>query len=382
MAKSLKNFRPVYVAGIGLHRYQPTGDTSYVELGLTAVRGALLDAAITWEDVETAYVSRGFLPMAAGRPMLRHLGATGLTITHVENASASGSAALRQACLDVAAGLVDVALAVGVDKPQPIASAERSLKLESIAEDAIPPAAHFALLADQYRSRSGATPEELALVAVKNHGNGALNPFAHRQKARTLDEIMQAPLIAGCLTSLQCCPVSEGAAAVIVVSEDAVRRLGMNAARAIRVAGSAARSQPFYADSARYDFHLTRETATLGLEDADISPSQLDVVELHDAFSVEELEYLEAIGICPEGHGVAALKSGELDIGGRCAVSPSGGLLAMGHPMGPTGIGQACEIVRQLRHEAGARQQPAAKTGLAQMVGLGAVAYVHVFERP
>ena len=127
---------------------------------------------------------------------------------------------------------------------------------------------------------------------------------------------------------------------------------------------------------------LTEETAAIALREAQVASAELDVVELHDAFTVEEVEYVEAMGLCPDGQAVPRLKDGEFDIGGRCAVSPSGGLISMGHPIGPTGVGQIGEVTRQLRGEAGARQQPNASIGLAHMVGVGAVCYVHVLQRP
>jgi acetyl-CoA acetyltransferase len=148
----------------------------------------------------------------------------------------------------------------------------------------------------------------------------------------------------------------------------------------VRVVSSAGRSQRIYDDATRYDAMLTQETAAIALREAQIGASELDVVELHDAFTVEEVEYVEAMGLCGDGEAIPLLKSGAFDIGGRCAVSPSGGLISMGHPIGPTGVGQIGEITRQLRGEAGVRQQPGARTGLAHMVGVGAVCYVHVLQ--
>jgi acetyl-CoA acetyltransferase len=380
MSVRLNQLRPVYVVGVGFHRYQFLSDTTYVELGLTAVRAALADAGLAWPVVESAYVAKALLPMAPGRPMLRHLGATGLPIVHVENASASGSAAFRHACIEVAAGVSDISLVVGVDKPMPVGRAEALARIGGLADDAIAPFTHFALLADAYASRTGATLEDIALVAVKNHRNGSKNPFAQHQKERSLEEILNGKKIAGAFTSLQCTPIGEGAAALIVASEEGLRRQGLGLDRAVRVAASAGRSQRVYEDATRYDAMLTQETAAVALAEAGVSPGALDVVELHDAFTVEEVEYVEAMGLCPEGEAVPRLKEGEFDIGGRCAISPSGGLISMGHPIGPTGVGQIGEITRQLRGEAGDRQQPGARLGLAHMVGVGAVCYVHVLQ--
>jgi acetyl-CoA acetyltransferase len=384
MTKTLKDLRPVYVVGAGWHRYQPPSETSYVTLGLKAIRDALADAGIQWPEIESAYVAKALLPMAPGRPILRHLGASGIELIHVENASASGSAAFRKACIEVASGLADVALAMGVDKPRaggPSPRSEQMTGIDSIADDAIVPFTHFALLGDQYAQRWGVAHEDIARVAVKNHANGALNPNAQRQKARTLDEILGGRAVAGKLTTLQCTPVGEGAAAVIVMSEDAIRRLGVGSDKPVRVTGSAARSQRVYDDASRYDAMLTAETAQIALKQAGLRADQIDVVELHDAFTVEELEYVEAMGLCTPGQAVPLLKEGAWNIGGKCAVSPSGGLIAMGHPIGPTGIGQIGEIALQLRGAAGARQQPGAKVGLAHMVGVGAVCYVHTLQR-
>jgi acetyl-CoA acetyltransferase len=382
MNLALKDLRPVYVVGIGFHRYQFNSETPYVDLGLTAVRAALADAGLPWPAIQSAYFAKALLPMAPGRAMLRHLGATGIPIVHVENASASGSAAFRHACMEVASGLAGISLVVGVDKPMPVGRAESLARIGSLADDAIAPFTHFALLADAYASRTGATAEDIALVAVKNHRNGSKNPFAQHQKERTLDEILGGKKIAGGFTSLQCTPVGEGAAAVIVASEEGLRHQGFDLDRAVRVLSSAGRSQRVYEDATRYDAMLTQETAAIALREAQVAAADLDVVELHDAFTVEEVEYVEAMGLCPDGQAVPLLKEGAFDIGGRCAVSASGGLISMGHPIGPTGVGQIGEITRQLRGEAGARQQPGARTALAHMVGVGAVCYVHVLQRP
>jgi acetyl-CoA acetyltransferase len=381
MAKTLKDLRPVYVVGIGWHRYQPLSETPYVMLGLPAIRQALSDAGIAWLDVESSYIGTGLLGMAAGRAMLKHLGATGRPLVHIENASASGSAAFRHACIEVAAGIADVSLAIGVDKPGVVQRAFTKTGIGNLADDAIVPFTHFALLTNEYAHKHGVKPQDVALVAVKNHRNGALNPNAHRQQERSLDEILGGKPVSGTLTALQCCPVGEGAAAVIVASEDAIKRLGIDPSRAIRVTASAASSEGAGAHAAA-DAAITKDTIADALKQASLAPTNVDVLELHDAFTVEELHYVEAMGVCKPGQAIHLLKEGAFDIGGQMAVSPSGGLIAMGHPIGPTGVGQIGEITMQLRGEAGARQHKGAKVGLAHMVGLGAVCYVHVLQRP
>ncbi|MFZ0888656.1 MAG: thiolase family protein [Candidatus Binataceae bacterium] len=382
MKKTLSQMRPVYVVGIGLHRYQYLSDTPYVMLGLTAVREGLKDARIEWPSVESAYTGTVLLGMAASRPMLRHLGATGIPMAQVENASASGSTAFRQACLDVASGMTDVSIAIGVDKPGGgVGRAAGKAGIATLVGARVVPFTHFALLANQYMHRYGVTAEQVAAVAVKNHCNGSKNPYAQHQKAVTLEEVMAGPAIAGSLTRLQCTPVGEGAAALVVASDDAIARLGIDRSRAVRVLASVSRSERVYDGAGNHDAELTREAVSQAYEETGIGPTDLDVIELHDAFAIEELLYAEAMGLCDEGEAAALIGSGATDIGGKCAVSASGGLLAMGHPIGPTGVGQIAQIARQLRHEAGARQQPDARTGLAHMVGVGAVCLVHVLHR-
>jgi acetyl-CoA acetyltransferase len=282
--------------------------------------------------------------------------------------------------LAVASGLHDVVLAVGVDTPEPWRVAPAQAGIGSLEGGLVAPFTHFALIASRYQGDYAVTDEQLAGVAVKNHRNGASNPFAQRQQVRTLDEVLERP-ISGPFTRLQCCPVGEGAAAVIVMSEDALARFGLDRARSPRFRASVQRSQPFIEPGGNADTVLTADTARRTFEQAGIGPDDIDVVEMHDAFTIEELLYLEAMGFCDEGQAAPLLDAGAWDVGGRCAVSPSGGLLAMGHPLGPTGTGQIVEITRQLRGEAGVRQQPDARYGLAHMVGIGAVCVMHVLER-
>jgi len=381
MKKTLREMRPVYVVGIGLHRYQRMSETPYVTLGLTAVREALKDANIEWRSVESAYTGTAMLGMAASRPMLRYLGATGIPMAQVENASASGSTAVRQACLDVASGVADVSIAIGVDKPAPMALASAKTNIHDLVGRRVVPFTHFALLANEYMNRYGATAEQVAAVAVKNNRNSANNPYAQRQKPVTLEEVLAGPPISGSLTRLQCCPIGEGAAAAIIASDDAIETLRIDRSRAARVTASISRSERVYRGEQNFDAELTRETVAQAYEQAQISPQDLDVVALHDAFTIEELLYVEAMGLCGEGEGARMIAKGDADIGGNCAISASGGLLAMGHPIGPTGAGQVVEITRQLRGEAGVRQQPNARIGLAHMVGVGAVCVVHVLQK-
>lgn len=368
----------VHVVGIGLHPYQFPSETPYTHLGLTAVRAALADAGLDWKQVQSAYVGTTSIGMATGRVMFRHLGSTGLSVTQVENASASGSFAFRQACMEVAHGISDVVLAMGVDKHGDGRRAANKDGLERLSDTATIPAVKFALMARSYLREHGGDIEAMAQVAVKNHGNAALNPYAQFRKPRTLEQVLASPKVAGDLTVQQCCPRGEGAAAVLLMSGRAIQRLGLDPKRCVRVHASAANSER---DETRYGegpVELVRSSARAALEQAGIGATDLDLLELHDAFSVEELLYSEAVGVCAPGEGAAYLARGDSRIGGRCAINASGGLIGMGHPLGPTGIGQIAEIVRQIRGEAQGRQHPDARWGMAHMIGLGSVAIAHV----
>jgi acetyl-CoA acetyltransferase len=379
--KSMMNERPVYVVGIGLHPYQFPSSTPYVTLGLTAIRQALSDCGIAFPKVESAYVGTAAIGMAAGRVMLRHLGSTGLAVTQVENASASGSSAFRMACLEVASGASEVSLAVGVDKFGDGQRASGKDGIGGLSATATVPVVKFALLARRYLREHNLPVSAMAEVAVKNHANASRNPFAQFRKERTLEQILASPKVAGDLTVQQCCPRGEGAAAVIVVSESALKSLGIDRRRAVRVTASVACSEKLGDGDELPIVDMVRESTRAVLEQASVGPRDLDLVELHDAFSIEELIYSEAIGLCEPGEGAAYLARGASRIGGECAVNASGGLIGMGHPLGPTGIGQVAEITRQLRGEAGERQHRDPKIGLAHMIGLGSVAIAHVLQR-
>ncbi|MCO4861269.1 thiolase family protein [Cupriavidus sp. WGlv3] len=380
MNGSLLKQRAVYVIGIGLHPYQFPSETPYLQLGLAAVREALRDAGLAWPQVQSAFVGTAALGMAAGRVMLRHLGSTGLEVAQVENASASGSTAFRLACLQVASGERDVVLAAGVDKFGDGRRAVLKDGLPPLSPSANVPLVKFALLARRCMRERGLKQQDLAAVAVKNHGNASRNPNAQFRKPRTIEQVLSSPKIAGDLTAMQCCPRGEGAAAVIVVSDEAIRRLGLARSRAVRVLSSVASSEELAQDAPAL-VELVRKSSAEALAQAGVGASELDIVELHDAFTIEELLYSEAIGVCAPGESAAFLARGASGVGGECAINPSGGLIGMGHPLGPTGVGQVAEITRQLRGEAQGRQHQGARLGLAHMIGLGSVAVAHVLAR-
>lgn len=377
----LKDLRPVYVVGVGMHPYQFVSQTPYIAMGLTAVRAALADAGVPFEAVESAYVGTTGVGMAAGRVMFKHLGATGLAVTQVENASASGSSALQMALMNVASGLVEVSLAVGVDKYGDQKRAVLKENVGRLSDTAHIPLVRYGLITETLKAQKGLTAEDLASVAAKNHTNASKNPFAQFRKPRTVADVLGATKVMGDITSLMCCPRGEGAAALIVASEQAIARLGVPGDKPIRVLSSTLRSETLPEGREATSISAARKVAHRTYEEAGIAPRDLDIVELHDAFAIEEIVYTEAFGLTPQGTGHEFVREGASAIGGVCAVNPSGGLIGQGHPLGPTGIGQVHEIVQQLRGTAGPRQHAGARTGMAHMIGLGTVAIAHVLQR-
>jgi acetyl-CoA acetyltransferase len=376
--------RRVAVIGVGLHKYGKWVDKKPKGLAQTAISAALKNAGLEWTDMQSAWCGHTSLGMTAGARLFAPLGQTGLSITNVENASATGSYAFRGAYLEVASGEFDVALALGIDmlqrreaSPADAAKPKESAPKESKPKPPTAPMLKFADDARAHMSKYGTTIDQLAQVSVKQHYNAARNPYAQYQEEVTLAQVHAAREVAAPLTVLHCCPFGDGAAAAIVASEDVVKRMGIK--NPVWVATSVSRStvasEPELTD-------LTAATARVAYERSGIGADELGMVELHDAATIEEIQYAESLGLCPEGEGGKLVEQGATALTGRIPINSSGGLLGMGHPFGPTGLGQIAEIYWQLRGEAGKRQIPAQPTtGLAHMVGLGGTCVVHVFKR-
>ncbi|GIX49537.1 MAG: thiolase [Candidatus Tectimicrobiota bacterium] len=373
--------REVVVLGAGLHRYGVFPHKSFVELGVTAIRRALDDAGCHWRDIEAVYCGTARLGMAAGHHICRVLGSTGLAMTNVENASASGSSALREAYLAVAAGAHDVVLALGVDKlgarPERVLQEDPEGKAETHRKL---PVHAFAALARQYMQACGMTREQLAQVSVKNHYHASLNPYAHFQTAVRLEEVLQARPVVEPFTVLHCCPWDEGAAAVVVAARAVAARFTRQPCPTL--VASVLQSIPNAAlDPVWSPVHLTAVVARQAYARAGYGPEDLHLIELHDAFSIEEVVYYEALGLVAAGEGPRLIVDGDTTLAGRLPVNSSGGLTAMGHPLGPTGLGQIAEILWQMRRTAGQRQVARqVRVALAHMVGAGGVCAIHVLR--
>jgi acetyl-CoA acetyltransferase len=334
------------------------------------VWAALQDAGVSPRSIQEAFTARLYVEQITGEVVLRDVGITGIEMVNVENACAGGGTAVRSLWKDIAYGLCDVGLALGLESMtrSPFAG-----KLITPGEDdlhgqlggAIP--VDFALIARRLMHTRGATREDFAQISVKAHHAGALNPMAQYRKELTLEEVLNSRLIADPITLLECCPNTDGAAAVVMCAAEVAQRFS---GHPVKILASVLRSGSYaFEQTDLTSFETGKKAAKAAYEMAGIGPEDLDVVEVHDAFAPEELVHYEDLGLCAQGESVSLLRSQSTALGGRCPVNPSGGLLALGHPPSASGVRTICEIALQLRGEAGARQVPGAKLGLAQMIG-------------
>jgi benzoylsuccinyl-CoA thiolase BbsB subunit len=344
--------------------------SSYPGLAVPAVREALRSAGLAASEVGTVTCGHAFGGMLAGQRIVKELGIGGVPVLNVDNACSGGASALHLAARDVAEGRTDVALAIGVDKLTQFGGGTLPLVEEDpeVARGMVMPAL-YAMRARRYLHERGEGPELLAEVSVKARRAGAANPFAQYREETTVEEVLASRPIADPLTLLQCCPTGDGAAAVVIVSERRRREMG--------AAGARIRASVLHSGKATTGFRdmltpeITFHSAAEAYERAGMGADALDLVELHDAFSIAELIYYEALGLCERGGSAALLRDGATGPGGRVAVNPSGGLLAKGHPVGASGAAQAVEAFWHLTGRAGARQVEGARRALIHVTGGG-----------
>lgn len=373
-----------------------TGMTPFGELWQSSLRKLFVDAALEALDPvgrprpDTIYIGNMSGGQFVGQEhlgplMADYLGMAGVAAVRVESACASGGAAVRMGYLDVASGASDLVLVVGVEKMNDGADVTGVLASAADQETEVYHGITFpglyAMIARAHMAAHGTTEGDLAAVAVKNHRHGALNPKAQFRGEVTLEQVMTSSMVAEPLRLLHCSPVSDGAAAVLLCPMERAKEF---TDRPVRIRGSgfatasmalAQRPDPAYLDAVGAAVGRAYQTAGVG-------PSDLDVVEVHDCFTIAELCVLEAACLAARGEAAALTRAGETSLGGRIPVNTSGGLKAKGHPVGATGVAQVIEIVEQLRGEAGERQVPDATVGMAQnMGGSGASSVVHILER-
>ncbi|MDB5577630.1 MAG: propanoyl-CoA acyltransferase [Bradyrhizobium sp.] len=371
--------KDVYIAGAGMVPFGRHIGISMQDLAQGAVLAAIDDAGIDPGEPQAFYAANVYGGMILGQVLMRDLGITGPPLYNVENACASGATAVHLARQALQLGLYDTVLVWGVEKLTALGGGAIPLqrndyKTELYASQGMTLPTVYAMRGTRYLHERGVGMDLLARVAVKNRGHGALNPYAQTRTPVTLEEVMASRPVAEPLTLLQCCPsMVDGAAAVVLTTKKPA-----SGRPAVRILGSAIRSGRL--EEGCDDIlsaEITTRTANAAYEEAGLGPEDVDVVELHDAFTIAELLYYEALGLAPPGESADLLLSGATALGGRVPVNPSGGLLAKGHPLGATGVAQMVELVWQLQGRAEGRQVEGARVGLTQCTGGGIAGVDH-----
>lgn len=360
----------VYIVGAAVEPFGKHLGVSAAELGYRAVSDLLASTGIAPDEVDTGFGGTVYGGSLLTQRVLQQVGISGQPVFTVENACASGASAVHLAWQAVASGTADCVIAFGADNLSNFGGGTLPLTTADIEIDqGMVMTAAYAMRAQRYLADFGATTEALTAVSVKNRANGSVNPRAHFQRAVTSEDVATSRPVADPLNLLHCCPNSDGAAAVLLCSEAFAQRFGD---RAVKVAASVIRSGKFstgYRDMTWPD--ITERAASVAYRQAGITPDDLDIVELHDAFSIAELLHAEALGLADRGKAHVAISAGEFDRDGRVAVSPSGGLLSRGHPVGATGVSQIAETYWQLVGAAGDLQVADARVGLTHVTGGG-----------
>ncbi len=392
-----------YIVGVGMTAFEKpeTRAWQYWDMAKEAGGKALADAGTGYEAVEQVAAGYCYQSSTAGQRAVYELGLTGVPVYNVNNNCATGSTALMMARQFVETGLNDCVLALGFEKMRrgalgggadggdfatsPVARHYGVMAAAHGFEQTPPTAQIFGNAAREHMERYGTTAEQLAAVGAKNHRHSAHNPYAQFRDVYTVEEVLAARTVHRPLTKLQCSPTSDGAAAAVVASERFVREHGLTD-RAVEIAAQAMTTdtEESFTSGSCIDVvgkPMSRAAALRAYAASGLGIEDVDVIELHDCFSINELLTYEALGLCPDGASGKLVADGATTYGGRWVVNPSGGLISKGHPLGATGLAQAAELVWQLRGTAGDRQVPGARIGLAHNIGLGGAAVVTLLRR-
>jgi benzoylsuccinyl-CoA thiolase BbsB subunit len=367
--------RDVYVLGIGQTKFGVFHEYTGVDLGAMASVKAVKDAGISAKDIQVAYAGYCTGPSTSGQMAFIRLGIGDIPIANLNNACASGNTAVHMLYKDIAAGFCDVGMATGFESLTQEAKNKGGKGLLAIKEDfggmqGLTMPGFFSFVYQRLIDERGATMEDLCYPAIKNHYNAQFNPLAQYNKPLTYEQIMASPTIVDPLTVLQCCPQSDGGAAVILCSREYFEKHNVNNHPKIKISASVIHSSGWLSTKKDPLFsHVMRETADMAYNMAGIEPKDLDLAEIHDAFSGEEIAAYEPLRFCPEGECINYSRAKQFDLKGKLPVNPSGGLLSLGHPLGASGVRVNCELVRQFRNQAGGYQIEGARIGLAQMLG-------------
>jgi len=394
------NMGKSYVVGVGMTKFEKPGrreNFDYPDMAKEAVENALTDAGLKYTDVEQACVGYVYGDSTCGQRALYPLGMTGIPVYNVNNNCATGSSALFLANQLVTGGVSHCVLALGFEKMQkgslsatfsdrenPVQRhVEAMMKVRDLEAAPIAPQM-FGNAGREHMEKYGTTPEHFAKIAWKNHKHSVNNPYSQFQDEYSLEQISGAPMVHTPLTKLQCCPTSDGGAAALVVSEDFVKEKGLES-RAVEIVGmEMATDVPAALEGKSciqaVGFDMTRLAAEKLYKKAGVTANDVQVVELHDCFSANELVTYEALGLCDVGKAGEFIDAGDNTYGGKYVVNPSGGLISKGHPLGATGLAQCYELSSQVRGEAANRQVAGAKIALQHNLGLGGAVVVALYR--
>jgi acetyl-CoA acetyltransferase len=394
-----QNKRAVHVVGVGMIPFtKPGASESYNVMGARAAKLALDDAGVAYSDVQQAYVGYVYGDSTAGQAAIYGVGMTGIPVFNVNNNCSTGSSALFLARQAVESGVVECAIALGFeqmvpgalkgaydDRPSPMTNFAAAMTARQGSDPTAPRAAQFFGGAGMdYMKQYGIRADTFGRISVKARQHAARNPLAVFKQTLTLDEVMASPIVFGPLTRFQCCPPTCGAAAAIVCSADFAKKHHLDASVIIAAqAMTTDTPSTFDSDDMRrvVGYDMTAAAARQVYEAAGIGPEDLDVVELHDCFTANELITYEGLGLTPEGSAEKFIMDGDNTYGGRIVTNPSGGLLSKGHPLGATGLAQCAELVWQLRGKAEQRQVEGARLALQHNLGLGGACVVTLYQK-
>mmetsp|Transcript_7431 Transcript_7431/g.8408 ORF Transcript_7431/g.8408 Transcript_7431/m.8408 type:complete len:424 (+) Transcript_7431:31-1302(+) len=393
--------RRVFIVGVGMTKFEKPGkrDWDYPDMGKLAVTRALADAGIPYKEVEQACIGYVYGDSTCGQRALYEVGMSGIPIYNVNNNCATGSTALFMARQFVQGGISDCVLALGFEKMEKGSLGSKfqdrtnpmdkhmMMMIENRGFARAPPAPQmFGNAGQEHMEKYGTTLEHFGKIAEKNHRHSANNPYSQFRDVYTLEQIMGAKKVYEPLTKLQCCPTSDGAGAAIVCSEAFVLTHGLqDTAVEIRGMHMATDFESTLEEKSMIKMvgsDMTKAAAQEAFKQSGLTPNDVQVVELHDCFSANELITYEALGLCGEGQAGKLIDAGDNTYGGKWVVNPSGGLISKGHPLGATGLAQASEICWQLRGMADARQVANCRAGMQHNLGLGGACVVGIYSLP
>ncbi len=388
-----------FVIGVGMTKFEKPGsrDWDYPDMALESGTKALEDAGIPYDSVEQAFVGYCYGDSTSGQRAVYGLGLTGIPVVNVNNNCSTGSSALFMARQAIKGGLADCALALGFEKMEKgslgVKFTDRTNPMDkhaqamfSVREPEASPAAPqmFGNAGREHMERYGSEPDHYAWIGWKNHKHSVNNPYAQFQDEYSLEDIKNAKMIHSPLTKLQCSPTSDGSGCAVLASERFVEEHGLWD-QAVEIVGQALVTDmpSTFEDGSSIKvvgWDMSQKAAERALDEAGASIEDVDVIELHDCFSANELITYEALGMAPVGEGHKLVENEDTTYGGRWVVNPSGGLISKGHPLGATGLAQCSELTWQLRGQADKRQVDGAKVALQHNIGLGGACVVSVYK--